>query len=1110
MHGTTHAKSFLDGCLTEPYIMWINNYELVEQTRDSEESHNWIKSDESEEWGESEESGEPEESGELEKLEESDLFKLKKAREYLFAVFTTQKFSIIISNTNATDGDKRFVQFNITLGINKNSMAMLEMNVNNTIIGNDTEEMAPLLPTIPYYVNVSITEKNISVYEARTNATVPFLSLNYDRNSTGNMTNEDDFFVKFVHLSSIVAHFDCCEACSPWIYTRISGCSKYSSRTARIKSEKTFSLADMISSNLPENILFSQNILINHDGGPTFSARIVFAENDNFRGNQYEIGLSDHPTIMHYFNSSTRHTERGPYFKKAYTTPFIVNITITKDGVIRLRLPYEKNEFLVYIARHEQLKPVDRHPLRKGQEQRERYEVRIDCNICHISNNRSVVDERFLRVCKTKISFIKLNENGLRISLIIEIDYIQNKYSYVHDKNKKRKEFDTVNNPVVELLFSEDKDPQYSYRVVLGEKLNRLAYVDVEEFGASINYNNYSPDLPAWPFAINVTIDRRDHTYLSVYTKNGDGFDKDTPFLEANSNYIAARYMAVRSRNDNVKLIGFYDCRTDYGSYCGVEEAKLFRECREKFSPFGSGTFSNFVDMSRFNRLAGKGKEYDEVFGIYRHNDDNMHILFSDSRKETGTYIRITIGDGITARVRTLNRRTYEYYEKTTLKNGFNHQPSQPNFIRIKISSKTKDLSIHDLLTNTPMLTMKLCNFFDHTREYLFAVFTTRKFSIIISNTHGTDGDKRFVQFNITLGINKNSMAMLEMNVNKTIIGHDTEEFVPLLPTIPYYVNVSITEKNISVYEARTNATVPFLSLNYDRNSTGNMTNEDDFFVKFVHLSSIIAHFDCCEACSPWIYTRISGCSKYSSRTAKIKSEKTFSLADMISSNLPENILFSQNILINHDGNPAFTARILFAENDDFRGNRYEIGLSDHPTIMHYFNFSDRHTERGPYLKNAYTTPFIVNITITKDGVIRLRLPYEKNDFLVYADRHEQHKPLDVKYMKMQYKTLKYDVLHIFQDFYQIYDKFPNRKYEYDSDYKRQASPTNDSIPQPQDKDSGIGNGVLKLLKKTGVGVGSFLCIGLLKFIFKLDCVKKCLKEMDVDDEEAKDLKKKN
>lgn len=52
-----------------------------------------------------------------------------------------------------------------------------------------------------------------------------------------------------------------------------------------------------------------------------------------------------------------------------------------------------------------------------------------------------------------------------RISTIIEIDYMQNKYRYDHEKNKKTNGFNPDDNPVVEILFSKDKDPESSYRL---------------------------------------------------------------------------------------------------------------------------------------------------------------------------------------------------------------------------------------------------------------------------------------------------------------------------------------------------------------------------------------------------------------------------------------------------------------------------------------------------------------------------------------------------------------------------------------------------------------------------------------------------------------------
>lgn len=42
---------------------------------------------------------------------------------------------------------------------------------------------------------------------------------------------------------------------------------------------------------------------------------------------------------------------------------------------------------------------------------------------------------------------------------------MENKYSYELEKNKNKKEFGTVDNPVVEILFSEFETPVFSYRL---------------------------------------------------------------------------------------------------------------------------------------------------------------------------------------------------------------------------------------------------------------------------------------------------------------------------------------------------------------------------------------------------------------------------------------------------------------------------------------------------------------------------------------------------------------------------------------------------------------------------------------------------------------------
>lgn len=51
----------------------------------------------------------------------------------------------------------------IALGIKKNSLAMLEVFVNGTK-SNITQEIVPILPTIPYYVNISITDSSKMIF----------------------------------------------------------------------------------------------------------------------------------------------------------------------------------------------------------------------------------------------------------------------------------------------------------------------------------------------------------------------------------------------------------------------------------------------------------------------------------------------------------------------------------------------------------------------------------------------------------------------------------------------------------------------------------------------------------------------------------------------------------------------------------------------------------------------------------------------------------------------------------------------------------------------------------------------------------------------------------
>ncbi|XP_037049708.1 uncharacterized protein LOC119084001 [Bradysia coprophila] len=472
-------------------------------------------------------------------------------------------------------------------------------------------------------------------------------------------------------------------------------------------------------------------------------------------------------------------------------------------------------------------------------------------------------------------------------------------------------------------------------------------------------------------------------------------------------------------------------------------------------------------------------------------------------------------------------------------------------------------------------------------KDYLFAIFTLDQVSLIISNTNPNmkaekdkwgesdddDEDVPDLLFNITLGINKNTMAQLEVFENETKIGNATQHSIPILPTIPYYVNISITGGNISVYEARTGASYPFMSFSFSSSSNWNLSNYE-YFVKFRHSSPIYAHYECCEACTPWIYTRISGCSKYSARTA---SKETAHLINYDSStNRTDDFVFNQIILVHHDGNPTFRAKIIFSQSDVSKKNRYEIGLSESPTILHYSNKQAQFLKTlpaGATLKREYTSPFIVNITITRDGIVSLRQPYEQYPFLEYINQRDQPtlEAVNVKYMIMvkayedfvrydfyhdctdllffarkqeltipnmynvpetskddngtdkypmiwsyvskRFNTTKHDVLHVFQDSFLIYDKWSDVQIEDNSDYKEKKSSEN-STKRSSDKagtnssSKGDGSNFSDMIKKAAAGVGSCLFIGILKVVFQMDCVKNLMKDVDVDDDRAKELRK--
>lgn len=119
--------------------------------------------------------------------------------------------------------------------------------------------------------------------------------------------------------------------------------------------------------------------------------------------------------------------------------------------------------------------------------------------------------------------------------------------------------------------------------------------------------------------------------------------------------------------------------------------------------------------------------------------------------------------------------------------------------------------------------------------------------------------------------------------------------------------------------------------------------------------------------------------------------------------------------------------------------------------------------------------------------------------------------PVVWDYISKQFNTVKYDVLHVFQDFYQIYEKSIQIVSEDSSDYEDQTPANASNSGQSSDKKDAETliktKGFSDMIKKAVVGVGSFLFIGILKLICSLDCVKNMMKETDVDDDKAKELR---
>lgn len=131
---------------------------------------------------------------------------------------------------------------------------------------------------------------------------------------------------------------------------------------------------------------------------------------------------------------------------------------------------------------------------------------------------------------------------------------------------------------------------------------------------------------------------------------------------------------------------------------------------------------------------------------------------------------------------------------------------------------------------------------------------------------------------------------------------------------------------------------------------------------------------------------------------------------------------------------------------------------------------------------------------------------------LCEIDNNTDSYPIIWEYVSKQFNEIKFDVLHIYHDSYQVYDKAIGKTFEDSDEYGDQSA--NVTILGKQSagttKDDGSLFGEFSgMIKKAIVSVGSFLFIGLVKIICSLDFVKNLLREADVDDDKVKDLSKK-
>lgn len=115
--------------------------------------------------------------------------------------------------------------------------------------------------------------------------------------------------------------------------------------------------------------------------------------------------------------------------------------------------------------------------------------------------------------------------------------------------------------------------------------------------------------------------------------------------------------------------------------------------------------------------------------------------------------------------------------------------------------------------------------------------------------------------------------------------------------------------------------------------------------------------------------------------------------------------------------------------------------------------------------------------------------------------------PIIWEYLSKQFNEIKFDVLHIYNDSYQVYEKSIGAVFEDSGEYDDEPANTADSAQSPiSNEDKRKNGGFSDLFKKAIVGTVSCLFMGIVKIVCSLDAVKNLLKEVEVDDEKMKGM----